>query len=92
MKIKVFIHAKWDEWDKEYRFYPWGQDMSSSSNEVGPLVGTHEFDFDAPPHEVLVNGTIESFRKVRAEAELRCNQIQEQINTLLCIEHKPEPA
>lgn len=93
MKIEVYIHAQWSTWDKEYRFHPWSQDMSNQPN-CGALVGKVEIDFDPPPASVLVNGTVENYRKmqqtIRAESESKCNQIQEQINNLLCIEHKPE--
>lgn len=93
MKIPVFIHADYDEYEKVYHFKAWSQDMSGSEY-VGPLVEKLEVDFTPPPHEVLVNGTIETYRaqqqKIRAEAESRVNLIQQRINDLLCIEYKPE--
>ena len=95
MKIKVYIHAAWNEWDKEYSFRPWSQDMSSQAS-CGPLVGEVEIDFTPPPREVMVNGQIASFREqqkqIRAESERQCMEIQERIDNLLCIEHKPETA
>lgn len=91
MKAKAFIHAQWDEWDKKYSFHVWGADMSSQEG-CGPLVETVEVEFTAPPHEVLVNGTIEGYRKqqqkVRAEGERLVNELQQRINDLLCIENK----
>ena len=95
MKIKVYIHASYCEYEKTYRFQVWGQDMSTVEH-VGPLVATEEVEFTPPPHDVLVNGTIEMYRaqqkKVRAEAERLNTELQERINNLLCIEYKPEVA
>lgn len=95
MKIKVFIHAQWDEYNKKYNFHPWGYDMSESS-DCGPLVEKLEVEFNPPPNEVLVNGTIATYRKqqqnIRAAAEMECNSLQQKIDDLLCIENKSEPA
>lgn len=92
MKIQVFIHAQWNEYEKEYSFHPWGYDMSKSSSDCGPLVETVEIDFTPPPNEVLVNGTIAAYRKqqqnIRAHAEMQCNELQTRIDDLLCIENK----
>lgn len=95
MKIQGFIHAQWNEWDKEYHFQVWGHDMSSQES-CGPLVETVVIEFTAPPREVLVNGTIEGYRKqqqkIRAEGERLVNELQQRINDLLCIENKSEAA
>lgn len=95
MKIEVFIHAQWSEYEKKYHFRPWGYDMTSNG-DCGPLVEKLEIEFSPPPDAVLVNGTIEAYRKqqqnIRATAEMQCNQLQERINDLLCIENKSESA
>lgn len=95
MKIKVYIHAAYSEYDHEYHFQPWQHDMSSQAH-CGPMVGTVEFDFDPPPKEVLLKGQIEAYREqqkqVRAEAERMCNEIQGRINDMLCLEHKTDTA
>jgi hypothetical protein len=92
MKMKAYVHAQYSEWAKEYRFSIWSQDMSSCGGYV--LVQEVEVDFEAPPREVLVNGTIEAYRKeqqnIRAEAESKVNRIQQAIDDLLCLEYKPE--
>lgn len=93
MKIKVYIHAQYSEYNKDYTFVPWQHDMSTQAH-CGPLVGELEVEFTPPPMEVLITGAIEAYREqqkaVRAEAERMVNEIQHRINDLLCIEHKPE--
>ncbi|MHB1328012.1 MAG: hypothetical protein ACYC2K_07405 [Gemmatimonadales bacterium] len=92
MKIKGFIHAKYDEYEREYHFSVWTQDMTQCQGYV--LVEEVEIEFTPPPHNVLVNGTIEAYKaeqqKIRAEAESKVNRLQQSINDLLCIEYKPE--
>ena len=93
MKIKVYVHAEYKEWDKKYAFKAWGIDMSGLVGlSIGPLVGTHEFEFDAPPYDVLVNGTIQQYREqqkeILAEAERKRAVLEQKIKELLCIEDK----
>lgn len=91
MKVQVFIHANYNEYDKEYHFEPWRSDMTGYA---GSLVETQEIEFTPPPRDVLVNGTIAEYReqqkKIRAEAESKINVLEQRINDLLCIEYKPE--
>lgn len=91
MKIKGYIHAAYDEYEKKYDFRVWSQDMTHGSY-TGPLVEVVEIEFNEPPREVLVNGTIGAYReqqqKIRAEAESKCNRLQQAIDDLLCIEDK----
>lgn len=91
MKVKGYIHAQYDEYEKEYRFSIWTHDMTSCQGYV--LVEEVEIEFNAPPHEVLVNGTIAAYKaeqqKIRAEAESKVNRLQRAIDDLLCIEYKP---
>ena len=93
MKIKVYIHADYDEYEKVFRFKAWSHDMTGSEY-CGPLVMQTEVEFTPPPHEVLINGTVETYRamqkKVLAEAERERTVIQQRIDDLLCIEYKPE--
>lgn len=95
MKIKVYIHAQYDEYEKVYRYIPWSQEMSSQS-QCGPLVETLEVDFAPPPHEVLVKGTIAGYReeqkRILAEAERNRAILEQRINDLLSIEYKSESA
>lgn len=93
MKLTCYIHAKYDEYEKKYDFNLWSRDMSAYDS-AGAFVGTHEFAFDAPPHKVLVNGTIAQYRKeqkkILAEAEAKRVELERRINELLCIEYKLE--
>ena len=92
MKIKAYVHAQYQEWSKEYEFKAWGVDMS----DVGfsPCLAIHEFEFDAPPHDVLVKGTIQQYREqqkaILAKAEAQRALLDQKINELLCIEYKPQ--
>lgn len=92
MKIKAFIHAKYNEHTKDYDFMTWSGDMSGC-NMGYVLIEECEVEFVAPPRDVLVNGTVSEYRdmqkKIRAEAEEKCNRIQRSIDDLLCLEYKP---
>lgn len=85
MKLKIYIHAKYCEFRKEY-----------DSEHFGVVVEETEVEFTPPPYEVLVNGTIAAYRakqkKIRADAESEVNILQQRINDLLCIENKSETA
>ena len=91
MKIKAYINAQYDEYEKEYQFSVFPNDMTS----VGyTMIEELEIEFNAPPREVLVNGTVANYREmqktIRAEAESKCNRIQRSIDDLLCLEYKPD--
>jgi hypothetical protein len=94
MKVQVFIHAKYDVYEKKFVFNPMAFD--GTDYDCGALVGTAEVEFDPPPYDVLVNGTIKQYReeqkKILADAEVRRAAIERRINELLCIEYKPEVA
>lgn len=95
MKIKTYVHAHYDHYDKKYDFVLAPCDMSDFGS-YGPLVGETEIDFDPPPHEVLVAGTIQQYRdeqkKILAEAEAKRATLEQRINELLCIDYTPEVA
>ena len=70
MKLKVFIHAQYNEYDHTFSYSAHYCNMQ----EYGyTLIETREIDFDQPNHERLVNQTIQVLRekqkKIRAEAE-----------------------
>ena len=95
MKLTVYIHAEYNEWEKRHEFKVWSIDMSRTAS-CGPLVGTHEIDFDPPPNEVLVAGTIKEYRarqkEILAKSEMQRAELEQRINELLCLEYKPEAA
>lgn len=92
MKLKCYVHAKHNEFTKQYDFPVYCADMSKYDS-FGPMVGTHEFDFEPPPYDVLVNGTVSTYRamqkQILAEAEAKRAQLEKRINELLCLEYKP---
>ena len=91
--IKGFVHWHkylWDE-NPEYQFY--ACDMS----DMGPdyvLIMPHEFnvdipdDFDPRPRQIEVLRAKK--QQILAETQQKVNNIEDQIQRLLCIEHKPE--
>jgi hypothetical protein len=94
MKLTCYIHAKYNEYEKKHEFHVLSFDASEYSQSCGPLVGTHEFDFDPPPHDILVKGTIQQYRdeqkRIAGEAEAQCAALEQKINELLCLEYKEE--
>ena len=94
VKLPVYVYAQWCDYRKEYRYSAWSIDGLASQGYVP--VQSVEIEFDEPPHETLVNGTVELWKaeqkRIEAEAHNKITQLQRQINEMLCIEYKPEPA
>ena len=94
MKIDVHIYALYSEFSKDYSFTA----TSNEWNTVSPFiyVETRSIEFDAPPNEVLASKTIEAYRaeqqRIRAEAQAKVMKLQDSIDAMLCLEHKPEAA
>ena len=93
MKLKAMVFASRQEWNEKepWRFTMFGADMS----EYGyTKVADIEVEFDAPPEEVLREGTIKAYRaeqqRLRAEMQLKLNAIEESIQKLLAIEDKSQ--
>lgn len=91
MKLKFFIFAFHVGAGQGHRFVIESTDMSS----VGwVMCEEREIDFEPPPETVLVAGTIAGYRaeqaKIRADATVKVNAIEETIQSLLSIEHKPD--
>lgn len=94
MKLNVTVHAQWDQWEKKYVYTTWSyEDMSGQGYTP---IQTVEVEFQEPPLEVLSNKTVAIWKKeqerIQAEATQKVNELQRQINEMLCLEHKPEPA
>lgn len=93
MKIKCTLHATPDQYEEGgFAFHVFRhEDMSGCGYTA---LDTVEVEFTVPPRDVMVNGAIAAFRQkqreIRAEAEVKAKNIEEQIQRLLCIEHKPE--
>ena len=95
MKVKVYVHAEYASWNKQWSFVPRLCDMSDMEN-FGTCVQVVEieFDFKEPTHDQLINKTVLSMRKVqtqlRAKCEVEVQNIEQQIQEMLCIEDKSE--
>ncbi len=93
MLIKVFVHAERCPYSKKWEFVPRLADMSDMSG-FGHVVETIEleFEFNEPCETELVEHTVRGLRKVqqkiRADAEVQFQNIEQQIQEMLCIEDK----
>ena len=90
MKKTIYVHAQLAEWSEEgYILTYWDYEMSQAG---GPRVATVEVDFDMPSKAELANGFVGQLRgeqqKIRADCEVKVNEIEHQIGKLLAIEDK----
>ena len=92
MKIKCTLHSKPDTWAEGgigFRVFN-NDDMSSFGYTA---LQTVEVEFNDIPREVLVSGAIAAYReeqkRIRAEAQSKVARLDEAIQSLLCLEHKP---
>jgi len=93
MKIKAYIYAEYNSHSKSFNFQPWGH--KCLDNTFGKFIGETEVEFpDVDPVELL-KGQVVLMRaeqqKIRAEAEVKYQNIETQIQQMLCIEHKEQP-
>ena len=92
MKIKCTLHAQEDKNEESgFAFRVFNNDDMSSCGYVA--CDSVVIEFKEPPRDVLVKGAVAAYRKeigrVRAEAQSKVARLDEEINKLLCIEHKP---
>lgn len=91
MKIKGYITANWNQWEKCHEFKVWSCDVSGKEYTK---ITTVDVEFDAPPQEVLVAESVAAWKeeqqRIQAEATMKVNRLQQAINDMLCLEHKPE--
>ncbi len=95
MKVPVKGYVVWrnEESFPEPRFETWPSDMSGiGPTHIGvvPLELEVEIpdDFDPIPEQVAI--LRKKKQEVMAQAQQRVNNLEEQIQRLLCIEYKPE--
>lgn len=96
--LKGILH--WQKWtyDEEATFALHAHDMSemSDSNHQYAPIKEVSFEVEIPddfdPRPGIVEGMREQKQKLLAEAQMKANQIDEQIQQLLSIEYKPEAA
>jgi hypothetical protein len=93
--VKAFLHWHKYEWEDKFSFEFWRCDMSVNGPDYVCL-GEREFeveipdDFDPRPHQIAA--LREAKQRVLAEAQAKANNIDDQIQRLLCLEFKPEGA
>lgn len=87
--VKCYIHAQWVPWDKNWRYSCWMADMSSSGYI---LLETRELEFESPSDQMLKAQLVrllrEKKKEVQADAQVKLNEIDAEIQTLLAIEDK----
>lgn len=92
VKIKGIIHWQCYEWD-EPKYALWSTDMSSAGPQYVPIQ-PHEFEVDIPddfdPRPKQVEALRQKKKEVLAAAQEKVNNLEDQIQRLLCIEFKPE--
>ena len=94
MKIDVHIYALWMEHTKSYTYLANSNKFSVESSMI--FIDTATVQFDPLPNEVLASKTVEAYRaeqqRIRAEAQAKVMKLQDSIDAMLCLEHKPEVA
>lgn len=90
--IKAFLHWHKFEWSDEARFQLHPSSMASCGPEYVPIREL-EIEVDVPddfdPRPLQVAALRAERDKITAECEVKKNNIDEQIQRLLSIEHKP---
>lgn len=91
VKIKGFVHWHKYEWDSEPQYAIWRCDMSDNGPEY-VCIGEREFETEIPddfdPRPSQISALRKAKQEILADAQLKVNNIEEQIQSLLCIEHK----
>ena len=89
MKVTAFVHASYDSYKKKFVYQTWPH---KSDGIFGVFIGEIEFDAPDVDEGELKNGTVKAMKseqqKIRAEAEVKIQNIEQQIGELLCIEDK----
>lgn len=96
MKIKIYMHAERDYYNKKWDIIPRIHDMSDTAGfgHVVDIVEV-EFDFNTPLESEMVKRAIVSMRevqgKIRAKAEIEVQNIEQQIQEMLCLPSEVTP-
>jgi hypothetical protein len=89
VQVKGLVHALVSPFTGEIQYAIHNTDMSSYG--CGSVIKEITVEVDELSKADLTNGTIRSLRETqarkRAEAEMECNNIEERIQRLLCIEN-----
>lgn len=91
MILKAQIWAHYSDYKKEHTFSIVDFSLASSGYVK---VQDVEVEFEPPPESVLVAGTVEAYRaqqqKLRADTQIAIQNLEQQIQNMLSIEHKPD--
>jgi hypothetical protein len=94
MKTTIKGYVLWvnDSWMKEPHFELWPSDVSRCSPNKA-FIKEQDFEVEIPDDFDPVPGQIDALREkqteLRAEMQVKLNNLEEQIQRLLCIEYKP---
>ena len=88
MELKLYIYAEWDSWNKKHNFSA----FSFKRTDDRQLIEERWIELSPPPESVLQAGTVAAYQaeqaRIKAEAHVKVNNIQTQIDEMLCLEHK----
>ena len=96
--IKGILHWEKNSWSENHSYGIYRHDMSDMSSEnthyaaIQPVEFEVEIPDDFDPRPGIVKGMRETKQRILAEAQVKANEIDEQIQQLLSIEYKPEVA
>jgi hypothetical protein len=89
MKTKVYFYAEYQAWDDKVVYKPWRFPDAAS---LGVFFYETEVDIPEVKRADLINGTVKNLRLaqqvIRAEAQTKVTEIEQQIGELLAIEDK----
>lgn len=93
--VKGILHWTKQQWETDPQYQIFRCDMSDVSPEyiaIKPVNIELEIpdDFDPVPRQI--EALKAKKQEILADAQFKANNIEEQIQRLLCIEHKPEVA
>lgn len=94
MELDIYVYAHWNKYLKEIELQPSTYQRGDSSGDV--LISEHKIKADMPADDRPLRVQLAMAMKVqlselRAGHEVEQAELQENINTLLALEYKPEP-
>ena len=95
IKKQIHLYAVWEEYKRKWNYYAADVAHEAMNKEGWVLIESKFIEFDRPgPDADWSAGAIELTRKeqarIRAEAQAKCNVLDDRINSMLAIECKVE--
>ncbi len=88
MKVDVYVYAKVENWRKDVCYYAYFTG-DIPGNHMGTLIAETSVEIDEPNIHEIIDGTVKTMRaeqqKIRAEAEVKYQNIEQQIQEMLCL-------